>query len=297
MTPISQIPAGILRGRVLLVTGANRGIGEATALAAARLGATTVLLCRDPDAGEGARDRIRSASGNDNVWVVELDLSSLTSVRRAAAAVTERWPEIHVLVNNAGVSLKRRRVSADGFEMTLAVNHLGHFLFTNLLVPALRAGAPARVVNVGSRMERFGRIDFDDLDSTRHYNGILAYCQSKLANTMFTYSLAPRLRDSGVSVNVVSPGLVATDLLRDRLWWVRSLWAQVLRTPEQAGETIIQIAASPALQGITSACFSPSAEPARSSRRSYDPGACERLWRVSVERVGLEHGPLAPEHL
>src|ERR671935_479990 len=194
-----------MRGRVCLITGANRGIGRATALELARLGATVVLLCRDAERCARAREEVRRESGNDKVTTVALDLASLASVREAAAEVARRFAAVHVLVNNAGVNRVRRAVSADGFEMTFAVNHLGPFLLTNLLVPLLRAGAPARVVTVTSRFERWGRIHFDDLQLARRYGATRAYTQSKLANVLFTYELAERLRGSGVTANCVHP--------------------------------------------------------------------------------------------
>lgn len=284
-----------LRGRVCVVSGANRGIGKATALGLARLGATVVLLARDARLGAAACDDVRRESGNPLVSLVGIDLASFASVRAAAAEIASRHPALHVLVNNAGVNLARRTTSADGVETTLAVNHLGPFLLTNALLPLLRRGAgegggDARVVTVTSEFERFGRIAFDDLQGARRYVGLLAYTQSKLANVLFTYELAARLAGTGVTANCVYPGLVATDLMRDRLWWsprwLRALWGRVLLSPEEGARASVYAASAPALAGVTGKCFDRRGRAVRTSRRSYDVTAQKRLWRASEVLTG-----------
>lgn len=284
-----------LAGRVCVVTGANRGLGRATAAGLARLGATVVMLARDARLGADARDEVARESGNPRVSLVVADLASLDSVRAAAAAVAARHPAVHVLVNNAGVNLTRRAVSADGIEMTLAVNHLAPFVLTNALLPQLRRGAEddgARVVTVTSEFERFGRVAFGDLQhGARRYVGLLAYTQSKLANVLFTYELAARLAGTGVTANCVYPGLVATDLMRHwplfRPRWLRALWSTVLLTPEQGARASLHAASAPALAGVTGCCFDRRGRPVRTSRQSYDVAARERLWRASEELTGL----------
>jgi NAD(P)-dependent dehydrogenase (short-subunit alcohol dehydrogenase family) len=280
-----------MQGRVCLVTGASRGIGKATALALARIGASVIVLARDARAGKMAVEELRRRSGNDDIALVAADLASLASIGAAAAEIRSRWPALHVLVNNAGVSLSKRSTSADGHEMTFAVNHLAPFALTLALLPALRAGAPARIITVSSMFERWGRIDFDDLDAKQRFNGTRAYMQSKLANVMFTYALARRLEGTMVSANAVDPGLVATDLMRDRLWWrarwLAPLWRRVFRTPEQGARGSVLAASSPELLGVTGRCFRDGRE-VRTSRRSYDVAAGERLWRLSVEMTGAD---------
>jgi NAD(P)-dependent dehydrogenase (short-subunit alcohol dehydrogenase family) len=276
-----------MQGRVCLVTGANRGLGKETALGLARQGANVVLLGRDASRLVRASDDIKEASGNPDVSHVVVDLGSLKSVRAAAAEIARRFPVIQVLVNNAGVNLKRRLVSPDGYEMTFAVNHLGPFLLTNLLLPLLRAGAPSRIVNVTSVFERFGRIDFDDLNAERkRYSGHTAYYQSKLANVLFTYELAERLRGTGVTVNCVDPGLSTTDLLRDRSWWnprwLQSLWRAVLLSPSRAAGAAIHAASAPELDEITGVCFNRAGKRQQTSRRSRDVVARRKLWDSSV---------------
>ena len=279
-----------MRGRVCIVTGANRGLGKATALALARRGATVVLLGRDASRLDRAAEDVEQASRHPGVGRIVVDLGSLESVRAAADEVTRRFPAIHVLVNNAGVNLGRRVTSPDGFEMTLAVNHLGPFLLTNLVLPLLRAGAPSRVVNVTSWFERLGRIDFDDLHAERRrYSALRAYYQSKLANALFTYELAERLAGTGVTVNCVDPGLAATDLLRDRLWWsprwLQPLWRAVLLSPERGARAAIRAASDPELERVTGQCVSARGVK-RTSRRSHDPAVRKRLWAVSADLTG-----------
>jgi NAD(P)-dependent dehydrogenase (short-subunit alcohol dehydrogenase family) len=288
----SMYSAGPMRGRVCLVTGANRGLGKATALGLARHGATVVLIGRDPVRVALASDDVRRASGNPDVSYLVVDLASLASVRKAAREIAQRYGAVHVLVNNAGVNLARRALSPDGFEMTLAVNHLGPFLLTNLLLPLLRAGAPSRVVNVTSWFERLGRIDFDDVRGTYGaYSGLRSYYGSKLANALFTYELAERLAGTGITVNCVDPGLAATDLLRDRAWWsphwLQPLWRALLLSPDAGARAAIHAASAPELAAVTGQCFGVSQRAKRTSRRSHDPVARKRLWEVSAELTGL----------
>ncbi len=283
----SMYSANSMQGRVCLVTGANRGLGKETALGLALQGASVVLLGRDASRLARACEDIKGASRNHDVSYVVVDLGSLASVRRAAAEIAHRFRIIHVLVNNAGVTLKRRVISPDGYEMTLAVNHLGPFLLTNLLLPLLRAGAPSRIVNVTSWFERFGRIDFHDLHAERkRYSGLSAYYQSKLGNVLFTYELADRLRGTGVTVNCVDPGLSATDLLRDRLWWsprwLQPLWRAVLLSPGRAARSTIHAASAPGLDEITGVCFSGAGKLQQTSRRSRDGIARRKLWDLTV---------------
>jgi NAD(P)-dependent dehydrogenase (short-subunit alcohol dehydrogenase family) len=291
----SMYSGAAMPGRVCLVTGANRGLGKATALGLARQGATVVLLGRDAIRVAVAGDEVRRESGNPDVSYLVVDLGSLASVRRTADEVARRFSAIHVLVNNAGVNLARRVVSPDGFEMTFAVNHLGPFLLTNLLLPLLRAGAPSRIVNVTSWFERFGRIDFDDLHAPRkRYGALQAYYQSKLANALFTYELAERLAGTGITVNCVDPGLAATDLLRDRAWWsprwLQPVWRTFLRSADHGARAAIFAATALELAGVTGGCFGASGRAKRTSRRSRGAAARKRLWHLSAELTRLPSG-------
>jgi NAD(P)-dependent dehydrogenase (short-subunit alcohol dehydrogenase family) len=275
-----------MRGRVCIVTGASRGIGKATATELARRGATTVMLCRDADRGGRAVEDVQRAATSGDVSLAICDLASFGAIRSAAGEIAARWPRVHVLVNNAGISLGRRIESADGIEMTLAVNHLAPFLLTQSLLPALRAGAPSRVVNVSSELERWGRIDFGDLQGERRYNGTRAYLQSKLANVLFTYALAERLAGTGVTANCVYPGLAATDLLRDRWWWrapwLRPLWRVLFLTPDEGAQAAVWAATAPEISDVSGACFARSRRRIRTSRRSRDAALAAQLWAWST---------------
>lgn len=281
-----------MRGRVCIVTGANRSIGKETALGLARLGATVVMAARHPERLARACDEVRRASGNPAVTSVVVDLGNLASVRGAAREIATRHDSVHVLVNNAGVNLARRATTPDGFEMTFAVNHLGPFLLTRLLLDTLRAAAPSRVINVTSWFERLGRVDFEDPNAERkRYGALRAYYQSKLANALFTYDLARRLAGTGVTANCYDPGLVATDLLRDRFWWsprrLQPVWQRFLLSPANAAAGLVLIASAPELATVTGRCFDVSGEPKQTSRRSHDRDAQERLWALSERLVGL----------
>jgi NAD(P)-dependent dehydrogenase (short-subunit alcohol dehydrogenase family) len=273
--------------RACVVTGATRGIGRATAIALAKLGVQVILVGRDETRLDAVRVEARSVANNDRVYWVRADFASLASVRQAAEEIVHRWPAIHVLVNNAGLNSARRNVSAEGYELTFAVNHLAPFLLTTLLVPALAAGAPSRVVNVTSVFAHFGRIDFDDLMFERHrYWSTAAYNRSRLATAIFTMELADRVEGLGISVNCVSPGLVATDLLREH-WWSRggamgALWKTILFTPEDAAARIVRVATDDALADVTGQCFAASLRPIFIPRAARSATARGRLWAESA---------------
>ena len=221
---------------------------------------------------------------------IAADLASFTSIRNAAAEITARWPRIHLLVNNAGVQHRHRAESADGIEATLAVNHLAPFLLTRLLLPSLEAAAPARVVTVSSSLARWARLEFDDLQQTRHYNGTRAYLQSKLANIMFSLSLADRLTTRGVTATCVYPGLVATDLLRERWWWraawLRPLWRTLFLHPDDAAQAIVGAATmAPPTAGC---CVTLGGRSASAPRPARDPDQRRRLWDATVRLTGVD---------
>lgn len=277
-------------GRVCLVTGANSGLGRATAAGLARLGATVIMLCRNIDRGKAARDGVERETGNPNVSLVIADLASLDQVRRAATEISQAQPALHVLINNAGINARERRLTVDGFESTLAVNHLAPFLLTSLLAPLLRASAPARVITVASRVERLGTIHFDDLQLERGYGAVRAYAQSKLANILFTYELAERLAGTGVTANCLHPGYVNTLLMRETPPWMRALWQPFLPDAERGARTAIHLASDAGLDRVTGAYFE-RCRTAGSSTRSHDPAARRLLWNVSA---GLTGAPPVP---
>jgi retinol dehydrogenase-14 len=278
-------------GRVCLVTGATSGIGRATAHALAGLGASVVILGRRLPKLDAVAAEIRSGTGNDDVTVLLADLASLESIRQAADRFLAGHDRLHVLINNAGVSLNHRSVTADGFEATFAVNHLAPFLLTNLLLDLLKQSAPSRVVNVTSTAFRRGQIDFDDLQGERSFNGMHAYPQSKLANVLFTYELARRLEGTGVTVSCVHPGVVRTALGQGERFPlpIRVIWPLIrpfMKSPEQGARTSVYAATSPDLEGVSGRFFANSRQ-ARTSKPSYDRALAERLWTVSAQLVGL----------
>jgi NAD(P)-dependent dehydrogenase (short-subunit alcohol dehydrogenase family) len=277
-----------LTGRVCVITGATRGIGRATAEGLARLGASLILVCRRAEDGVDVAESIKG-SGGHAPEVVPCDLSSQASIRSATTEIVRKHPRLHVLVNNAGVLLRSRQVTVDGHEMQLAVNHLAYFLLTNLLLDALKAGAPSRIVNVSSGAHQGGRIDFDALQSERRYDPIRVYSMTKLANILFTHELARRLEGTRVTVNAVHPGVIATRLLADYLDVPESGGSTAPTfggNPERGAETNIYLAASPEVEGISGGYFVNRQE-SRSSPASYDEAAARKLWDVSAQLTGL----------
>ena len=290
--PQATPTTSVLRDRVCVVTGATRGIGRATALLLAKLGAQVVVVGRDAARMDEVR-REAARAGYADVDCVIADFASLASVRRAAGEIARRWPAIHVLVNNAGINAGRRQVSVDGFELTFAVNHLAPFLLTSLLVPALTTGAPSRIVNVTSVFAHVGGLDVDDvMFERRRYSSTRAYNQSKLATVMFTMELAERVAGSAIAVNCVSPGLVATDLMREHWWfqprWLRSLWSGWLLSPEDAAERVIRVATSQSLDGVSGKCFAATLRPVSLPRRARDAAVRRALWDLSVRLTNAE---------
>jgi NAD(P)-dependent dehydrogenase (short-subunit alcohol dehydrogenase family) len=274
---------GNMSEKICLVTGASSGIGKVTAKALAGGGATVIMVCRNRDKGEAARGEIVKETGAENVDLMIAEFSDLSQIRRLAADVKAKYPRLHTLVNNAGTYIGERALTADGYEATFAVNHLGYFLLTAELLDLLKSSAPARVVNVASDAHRGGHIHFDDLNLENGYSGWKAYGQSKLANVLFTYELARRLEGSGVTANCMHPGVVGTGLfnkvggLAGRI--VR-LFKPFMRTPEKGADTIIWLASSLEVEGITGKYFVDRKEQA-TNPESYDTAVAARLWEVS----------------
>jgi len=286
---MKQIHSGPMAGKTVLVTGGTGGIGRATAMGLAAMGAHLGITGRDRGRTEGAAREVRAA-GNGQVDLFVADLSSQSEVRRLAAEVLQTYPRIDVLVNNVGGYWNTRHVTADGLEGTFALNHLAPFLLTNLLLERLRQSAPARVVTVSSNAQALGRIDFDDLQGEQSYSGSRAYNQSKLANVLFTYELARRLQASAVTANALHPGVVNTSFGAEDPRSIQRLIIPFARpfmkAPEQGAATSIHLASSPTLEQVTGRYFANS-KPKRSSKRSYDEAAAARLWQVSAELVSL----------
>lgn len=279
-----------MRGKVCMVTGATAGIGQVTAAALAAQGAHVIVVGRNRAKAQQVVGEIRRQSGNKAVWYLLADFSDLEQVRDLAEAFIAQYSQLDVLVNNAGTYFNTRHPAPGGVEMTLQVNHLAHFLLTSLLLETLKASAPARIVNVTSRAHEYDSMDFDDLGFERSYFGMKAYARSKLANLLFTYELARRLAGSGVTVNAVHPGGVATDIWRTNfpvigpvIKWAMSLFAL---TPEEGADTLIYLASSPEVEGVTGKYFV-EREAIASSPLSYDEQVAARLWDVSKQLTAL----------
>jgi NAD(P)-dependent dehydrogenase (short-subunit alcohol dehydrogenase family) len=272
-------------GNVALVTGANAGLGKALATALARQGATVVMLCRDAGKGEEARREIARETGNPGIELLIADLADQEAVREAARQFREHHPQLHLLVNNAGAHIQQRRLSPDGIELNLAVNHLSSFLLTQLLLDPLRASAPARIVNVASAsMTR--TIDLDDLQGERAFAPFAAYGQAKLAMVLCTYALARRLKGTGVTVNALHPGLTGTHIVDDVAPPLARPFLGIIKrfllTPEQGARTALYLATSPAVAAVSGKYFVRERE-RPSVPISYDEALQERVWAISAE--------------
>lgn len=276
-----------MQGRVVVITGSNVGIGLETAVGVAEQGATTILACRNQAKAEAAAKEVTHRTWNDNVHVVTLDLSDLSSVRKAADDILSGWDRLDVLVNNAGGTWSARQVTSQGIEYTFGVNHLGPFYLTNLLLDRLRDGEPGRVVNVTSfgHHAAFGGMNFDDLQSERRYEGMEVYCRSKLANMLFTRQLAKRTAGSGVTANAAHPGWVRSSFGMDGdLTGFIGFGIRVIRPFEisahRGAKTSIFLATSPDVAD-KSGGYWVRRKPGFMSRHARDDAAAERLWDES----------------
>ena len=293
-----------MAGRTVLITGATSGIGRATALGLARMGAHLAITGRDRVRTEDAAREIRAAGGG-RVALFIADMSSQTEVRELAEQVLQSLPRIHVLINNVGGYFATRHVTADGLERTFALNHLAPFLLTNLLLEKLKQSASARVVTVSSNAQATGRIDFSDLQGERSYSGARAYSQSKLANVLFSYELARRISGTSVTANALHPGLVSTSFGAENPATVQRIFIPFLRpfmkSPAQGAATSIHLASAPELEQVTGRYFA-NRHAKKSSEPSYDQASAAQLWQVSTDLVGLTRAgdvagqlPLAPK--
>jgi retinol dehydrogenase-14 len=273
-----------MSGKVVMVTGANSGMGKEISLGLARLGATLVMVCRHAGRGEAARADVQQ-TGNRNVELLIADLSSQQSIRHLVAEFESRYDRLHVLINNAGQSLPRRVETVDGLEAILATNHLGPFLLTNLLLPVLTRSSPARIVTVSSGVQAMAKLDFDDLQSVRSYNEIRVYNQSKLANIVFTYELARRVAGSGVTANAVEPGFVKTNL---KVPFPYSIFSFMRGKAVDGAKPTVFLASSPEVDGVSGKFFNHKGVPVKSTQSSYDENIARRLWQVSAELTHLE---------
>ena len=269
-----------------MVTGANSGIGKVTALELAKMGATVTIVCRSREKGEEAIREINRSISGASLELMVADLSSQEEIRRLAEEFQTKHDRLDVLVNNAGVFVRQRSTTRDGIETTFAVNHLAYFLLTSLLLDLLKRSAPSRIVNVSSRAHTRAALNFEDLQGEREYGGWRAYCQSKLANVLFTYELARRLEGSRVTANCLHPGVIATGLFR-RLPKILDLPLRIfLSSPESGADKSVYLASSPEVEGVTGKYFVKKRAVA-SSTESQNPERARQLWEVSERLTGL----------
>lgn len=276
-----------IRDKRCLVTGATSGIGRQTAVELARRGARVVVVARSASKGERTVNEIAATTGRADLELLLCDFASQRSIRTAAHVALERYPAIHVLVNNAAVLNMRRETTDDGLEAMFAVNHLGYFLFTTLLLDRLIASAPARIINVASDAHRFAAIDLDDLQSEKRYGGMRTYGQSKGCNIVFTRELARRLAGTGVTANAMHPGGVNTGLGANNGPWLRALQKLVtafLKSPAEGADTVVYLATSPEVDGVSGEYFYKRRRHA-STDQTRDDEVATRLWDVSETLV------------
>ncbi len=278
-----------MAGRTVLVTGSSGGIGRATALGLAAMGANLVITGRDRARTEDAAREIR-ITGGEQVDVFVADLSAQAQVRRLAGEVLQRIPRIDVLMNNVGGYWNDRHVTVDGLERTFALNHLAPFLLTSLLLDRLKRSGPARVITVSSNAQAVGRINFADLQGEQSYSGARAYNQAKLANVLFTYELARRLHGTSVTANALHPGVVNTAFGAENPGGVQRLLVPLIRpfmkSPAKGAATSIHLASAHELEQVTGRFFA-AGKSKKSAHRSYDEATARRLWQVSAGLVGL----------
>ncbi len=279
-----------MKSKTVLVTGANTGIGFETAAGLAGMGAEVVITSRDTAKGDAAVMEIEQRHPGASVTATQLDLARLDDVRRFAAEFKERFSQLHVLINNAGLILNKRQLTEDGFESTFQINHLGPFLLTHLLLDKLEASAPSRIINVASAAHRGGRLDFDDLQSERSYRGMRVYGTSKLCNILFAKELARRLEGTGVTAYSLHPGTVRTRFGKDGDTGFFAIGAKIsgplFLSPAGGAKTSIHVASASAIEQHSGGYFQRSKLHKPSSAARNDEAA-RKLWEVSEQLVGI----------
>jgi NAD(P)-dependent dehydrogenase (short-subunit alcohol dehydrogenase family) len=280
-------------GKICMITGANSGIGKATALGLAERGAHIIMVCRDRERGDAAMGEIKSLGGNQAVDLYVADLASQASIRQLVDDVKPRYANLHVLINNAGIYRTKRTLTEDNIEIHFAVNYLAPFLLTNLLLDTLKTSAPARIINVAGDYHRKATIGFEDLMTEKGYSAGKANNKAKLGLVLFTYELARRLDGTGVTVNCLHPGAVKSDSIKKdpdvstTALFFYKLVKPFFANPEKGAETSIYLASSPDVEGVTGKYFIKKRE-VDSSPESYDQAIAGRLWEISKELTDLD---------
>jgi NAD(P)-dependent dehydrogenase (short-subunit alcohol dehydrogenase family) len=275
----------------VLITGANSGMGKEIALAMAKQNYHVIMLCRDEKRGREAQQDVMKQSGKEDIDLLICDLGSIESIKKFYATFCQKYDELHILINNAGVALPGHHETVDGFELQFGVNYLGHFALTGLLLPQLRKGSPARVINVSSGAHKTGKIHFDDLQQTKSYKSINSYAQSKLAIVLFTRSLSEKLKKDDITVNSLNPGLTGTQMGVDRETGSGKFLARIVKlfflTPEKGAATTIYLATSQEIANVTGEYFFKK-KIAKISKLAQNKEVAKRLWDVSVNLTGIE---------
>jgi len=275
-----------MKDKLILITGGSAGVGRAAALGLARMGARIVLLSRDRQRAEQTRQELAASTGNEGIELLQADLSEWASIHRAVEQFKERYDSLDVLMNCAGVLYLRRTISVEGAEMTLAVEFLGHFLLTNLLLDVLKRSAPARVLIVTGNAGplRFARIHFDDLQLDGSYNPVRAKLQAELAKAMFMVELARRLEGTGVTANAFHPGLIRSRLIRNLPWYLRIPGAMGMAFLSKETGTGLYLASSPEVEGVSGRFYE---RVGREEKVPFDSEEARRLWTLAESLTGL----------
>jgi NAD(P)-dependent dehydrogenase (short-subunit alcohol dehydrogenase family) len=275
-----------MKDKIILITGANTGIGKAAAEALARMSGTIVMMSRNLQRGEEARRELIERTGHQQIDLMTCDLASLEDIRKFSSDFHKKYDRLDVLINNAGIFVHERMETADGFEYQIGVNHLGPFLLTSLLLDLLKKSGEARIINVSSAAHLIGKINFDDLHLEKSYNPWKSYAQSKLANVLFTYELSRRLNGDGITVNALHPGLVKSRFSYDRRTEKPDSFIKlgeiISITPEKGAETTVFLATSPEVSGMSGGYYVRK-KAKRTSKASYDQKTAAKLWDVSTE--------------
>jgi len=280
-----------MEGKIVLITGANSGIGKSTAFALAEKKATIIMACRNEEKCREVMEEIKANTANPNVDFLKIDLASFESIRKASLIFNKKYDRLDVLINNAGGIFNPREETKNGFESSFGVNHLAPFLLTNLLLGSLKQSTSARIINTSSGLHYRGKIDFQDLQSEKKYSAIQAYANAKLATVLFTYELARKLKETNITVNCLHPGVVQTRFGRNvkMPWYLRPIALFVTNfflSPEKGAKTSIFLASSPKIKAVTGKFFE-KCEIKKSEESSYDKDLAEQLWKMSETYTGL----------
>lgn len=281
-----------MSGKIAIITGANSGMGLASTIALARMGAHVIMACRSQARGEAALEQAKQAcNGCGDIRLMQLDLGSFSSIRQFASEYQAQYDRLDVLLNNAGVVTIKRETTADGYEAMLGVNHLGHFLLTNLLLGPLKQAQQGRIVNVSSGAHKIGKIHWEDPNLSKGFHVAKGYAQSKLANILFTKELARRLSGTGVTANALHPGAVSTSIGVNRETGFGKAVHRVLRpfflTPDEGAKTAVYLASAPEVEQVTGDYFV-KCKPVRTTEKAGDPQLAARLWEWSERQTGLK---------